>query len=177
MAGGRANNRRGKAAEGRIAKALSALTGLRFARTPGSGSQHAAAFFACEQVRGDVVCRDTKFVFPFMLESKKSKDFVWDLLFTGKPCSDFVDWWEKAKKDADLDGKYPMLVVSRNQGPMVVFVEASAWEKLRYDPKYVNGRIRYRGKWLNVTVIDQLAKAFNASNGIMVMGHKKKGKK
>lgn len=121
------NQARGKGAESRIAKALSAQTGLQFIRTPGSGSGNAWKIFSGKKVRGDITCLEPNFEFPFMIESKKSKSFKLDLLFGEDGSADFIQWWEKTLTDARLDGKYPMLVVSRNQGPMICFCLRKDW--------------------------------------------------
>jgi len=154
------NNERGKTAERRIAKTLTRIIGWNFARTPGSGSGHLWKFFQGERVRGDIVCVTKDVNFPFMIESKKSKDFQWDLLLTGHPPADFDKWWEKAKKDASADGKFAALVISRNQGPMVTVVSGAAWMAFGMSTAYTAVRLMYRNKILILCTLEDFAEAF-----------------
>lgn len=154
------NNRRGKTAESRIAKILTRIIEWKFARTPGSGSGHLWKFFSGEKVRGDIVCIDKDANFPFMIESKKTTGFPWDLMFTSRPPTDFVDWWEKAKRDADADGKFAALVISRNQGPMVTVTTQIAWHTLGMDPGHAIVRLLYKNKMLMLCPLEDFATAF-----------------
>lgn len=151
------NQKRGKGAESRIAKALSVHTGLEFIRTPGSGSGNAWKIFSGKKVRGDITCLEPDFVFPFMIESKKSKDFKFDLLYDEDGSADFVKWWYKARVDAKKDEKFPMLVISRDQGPMVFFCFNKDWSLCGLQTTDVMGKYRN----LVVGEITHFAKCFN----------------
>lgn len=154
------NNERGKTAERRIAKLWTDIIGWKFARTPGSGSGHAWGFFANDRVRGDIVCVEKGVTFPFLVESKKVKDFPWDLMFTNRPPADFVKWWAKAKQDATLDGKFVALVISRNQGPMVMVTAAVAWAALGMNIEYASVRLKHKNKSLVICDAENFAHAF-----------------
>jgi len=153
------NKTRGNKAEARIVSALSDSTGEKFARSPGSGSANTWGYFAGQRVRGDLMCLSNP-EFEFMVESKKTKDFPWDLLFTANPPADFVNWWTKAKDDATKDDKFAALVISRNQGPMVIFTAAVAWQGLGMDVKHANARLMFRNKQLLVTTVEQFGLAY-----------------
>lgn len=165
--------RRGKKAEGRIAAALSRITGLKFARSVGSGSGHTWRVFAGQQVRGDIVCVDDP-TFEFTIESKKTtpKKFQLDLLLTKSPSASFVKWWQKVSEDAMMDEKLPILVINgRTNGPMMCFIRKHDLEEcgvmlsitntmtFYYVPPDKDGSI-HANETLKVTTVEQFAEAY-----------------
>lgn len=113
---GRKEKARGNRLERVVAKALSSGLGLPFVRTPNSGAWGKA------HTNGDVVClvHESAWHFPFTVECKKTKRVQLELLLTDQLWAKFDDWWKQTVDAAEEEGNEPMLVMSHNQGPLIV---------------------------------------------------------
>jgi hypothetical protein len=125
---GKKQARRGKKAESDLAEKLTAMTGVKFVRTPGSGSGHTWKFFgnAPEELHGDVVPQDPAIrkLLLIVIESKKTTSNIIQLdtlLFGDRIPATLEKWILKVQNDAEKAGNYYWaLVMSRNQGPHIV---------------------------------------------------------
>lgn len=99
-----------------VARAFSEAYGMTFRRTPLSGGWAQDADVAA----GDVVCVDDP-EFEWCIECKKSEGWRLESLLTGDRAW-FDNWWQQLLDECP-DGKWPVLIFSRNRCPKFAAVE------------------------------------------------------
>lgn len=127
MAEGKINSRKkGAKGEKEASKLLEDWVGKKFARVPSSGGLQWQASMA----KGDIVCTEEGFFFPFCMEIKNYAELQFQhLLMNSK--SKIVEFWEQCKRDALIAKKVPMLWMRYNglpKGLFFVVVERTFYE-------------------------------------------------
>ncbi len=120
------------------AKFMTKWTGVKFARTPGSGGLR---WVNSAAVCGDITCEDQDYKFPFTIEAKAYKKVG---LTLNRKNSKIFTFWEQAKADAKRAKKLPMLLVRINGMPkdeFVVYVKCGdkSYLELECTAHYVGG--------------------------------------
>lgn len=96
-----------------VCKVLEEWVGEPFARVPSSGGLRWKDF---NNAVGDVVCQNSKVIFPFVIETKHLKSYAVDK--TLRSNSKFFTIYERqAKPDAIRAKKLPMLLIRKNGMP------------------------------------------------------------
>jgi Holliday junction resolvase len=95
-----------------LAKLFEKWSNHKFSRTPSSGGLQ----WKASNSKGDIVCTDEGYYFPFCIEAKNYKDINFEhLLYLPKP--KILEFWEQAKRDADKAKKIPILTMRYNGMP------------------------------------------------------------
>ena len=103
-----------------------------FHSTPISGGLRWKSDIA--KTRGDIVC-STDSNFPYSIEVKNQEHGKWDLLSILLDEGPIMKkWWKQCEEDAEVVGKLPLLIFTRNQVPFMVIIKD-------FDGKYIKNII------------------------------------
>ena len=95
-----------------LAKLFEKWSNHKFSRTPSSGGLQ----WKASNTKGDIVCTDEGYYFPFCIEAKNYKEINFEhLLYSPKP--KIMEFWAQAKRDADKANKIPLLFMRYNGMP------------------------------------------------------------
>jgi hypothetical protein len=115
------SKQKGKRGEMKARDALAKWTGVKFNRTPGSGSFSTIQNY--DSLSGDLYCDDPSFIFTVEVKNVESWDLI-SILSSDK--SIFFEWWKQATRQCE-EGKKPMLIFTKNRHELYVLVDAKAF--------------------------------------------------
>ncbi len=124
--GGKKSRDKGQRGERILCKKFSEWWGTDFTRTPSSGGFRTKAFRDDWNAAGDLVTPDD--TFPFCVESKNQEGWHLEQLLTSDKC-DIIAWWHQTI-DETPDGKFPLLVFTRNHQPLFFMMTQVLWESV-----------------------------------------------
>ncbi len=112
------SRKKGAGFERKICKILEKHTGYKFNRTPGSGAFSTNT--GDKRLAGDIYCPEKEF--PWIIECKKYKEYNFDDIIK-KNSTGILKWLQQLKAYCNKVGKPGMLIIEKNYGKPVIFVE------------------------------------------------------
>ncbi len=113
------SKRKGSDNEREVAKLFTKWVGAKFVRVPSSGGL-SVQWQGNRFLTGDVVPVDEKLNFAFSIEAKFYKEL--NLKQNLGKRNKVYGFWGQARRDAELAGKYPLLIVRQNKMPKGEFI-------------------------------------------------------